>query len=83
MKYDSAIKCISPELSRDIATLILGEAPDLKPISESLPADERRADFLAKIKIAGCEESLIRTLVSDEIRPQDAGTNAFVLREDF
>ena len=80
MKYDSAIKCISQELSRDIATLILGETPDLKPISESLPSDERRADFLAKI--AGCEESLIHTRVSDEIRPQDAGTNAFVLRTD-
>ena len=57
MKYDSATKCISPELSRDIATLVLGEKPDLEPISESLPADERRADFIAKI--AGCEESII------------------------
>ena len=57
MKYDSATKCISPELSRDIATLVLGEKPDLEPISESLPADERRADFLAKI--AGDEESII------------------------
>jgi len=57
MKYDSAIKCISPELSRDIATLVIGETPNLEPISESLPADERRADFIAKI--VGCEESLI------------------------
>ncbi len=57
MKYDSAIKCISPELSRDLVTLIIGETPNLEPISESLPADERRADFLAKI--VGCEESLV------------------------
>ena len=65
MKYDSATKCISPELSRDIAILVLGEKPDLEPISESLPADERRADFLAKI--AGDDESIIHTRVSDEI----------------
>ena len=57
MTYDSATKCISQELSRDIATLVFGEKPDLEPISESLPADERRADFIAKI--AGCEESII------------------------
>jgi len=57
MKYDSATKCISQELSRDIATLVFGEKPGLEPISESLPADERRADFIAKI--AGCEESII------------------------
>ena len=57
MTYDSATKCISQELSRDIATLVFGETPDLDPISESLPADERRADFIAKI--TGCEESLI------------------------
>jgi predicted transposase YdaD len=57
MQYDSAIKCISSELSTDIATLILGKKPDLEPISESLPSDERRVDFLAKV--AGCEESLI------------------------
>ena len=57
MTYDSAIKCISPELSRDIATLILGETPELKPISETLPAYEHRADFLAKM--GSDEESLI------------------------
>lgn len=57
MTYDSAIKCISPELSRDIATLILGETPDLKPISETLPVYEHRADFLAKM--GSDEESLI------------------------
>jgi len=33
MQYDSAIKCISPELSADIATLILGRKPELEPIS--------------------------------------------------
>jgi len=57
MQYDSAIKCISPELSTDIATLILGRKPDLKQISESLPADERRVDFLAKMTDG--EESLL------------------------
>ena len=57
MQYDSAIKCISPELSADIATLILGRKPELEPISESLPSDERRVDFLAKM--TGNEESLL------------------------
>jgi len=38
MKYDPAIKHILSDLSRDIATPIFGETPDLKPISESLPA---------------------------------------------
>ena len=55
--YDSTIKCISPELSADIATLILGSKPNLKQISESLPSDERIVDFLAEM--AGDEESLL------------------------
>jgi len=57
MQYDSSVKCISPELSADIATLVFGKKPDLEQISESLPADERRVDFLAKM--TGDEESLI------------------------
>jgi len=57
MQYDSAIKCISPELSADIATLVLGRKPDLKQISESLPSDERLVDFLAKM--TGDEESIL------------------------
>ena len=57
MQYDSSVKCISPELSADIATLVLGKKPDLKQISESLPSDERRVDFLAKM--TGDEESLL------------------------
>jgi len=57
MQYDSTIKCISPELSADIATLILGSKPNLKQISESLPSDERIVDFL--VEMAGDEESLL------------------------
>jgi predicted transposase YdaD len=57
MQYDSAIKCISPELSADIATLVLGRRPDLKQISESLPSDERLVDFLAKM--TGDEECIL------------------------
>jgi len=57
MKYDSAIKCISQELSRDVATLIFGKTPDLTPIRDSLPTTERRADFIAKV--AGDNESLL------------------------
>jgi len=57
MQYDSAIKCISPELSADIAALVLGSKPDLKQISESLPSDERLVDFLAKM--TGDEESIL------------------------
>ena len=57
MQYDSAIKCISPELSADIATLVLGRKPDLKQISESLPSDERLVDFLAKM--TGDDESIL------------------------
>ncbi|MCD6206676.1 MAG: Rpn family recombination-promoting nuclease/putative transposase [Methanosarcinales archaeon] len=57
MQYDSSVKCISPELSADIATLVLGRKPDLKQISESLPSDERRVDFLAKM--TGDEESIL------------------------
>jgi len=57
MQYDSAIKCISPELSADIATLVLGRKPDLKQISESLPSGERLVDFLAKM--TGDEESIL------------------------
>ncbi|PXF61260.1 MAG: hypothetical protein C4B59_04730 [Candidatus Methanogaster sp.] len=57
MQYDSAIKCISPELSADIATLVLGSKPDLKQISESLPSGERIVDFLAEM--TGDEESIL------------------------
>jgi len=57
MQYDSSVKCISPELSADIATLVLGRKPDLEQISESLPSDERRVDFLAKM--TGDEESIL------------------------
>ena len=49
MQYDTAMKCISAELSRDIITLIFGERPDLEPISGSLPSTEHRADFLARV----------------------------------
>ena len=49
MQYDTAMKCISAELSRDLITLIFGERPDLEPISGSLPSTEHRADFLARV----------------------------------
>jgi len=49
MHYDTAMKCISAELSRDLMTLIFGERPILEPISGSLPSTEHRADFLARV----------------------------------
>ena len=76
MQYDSAIKCISPELSADIATLVLGRKPDLKQISESLPSDERLADFLAKM--TGDEEFILHARIPDPLRLEYAGANARV-----
>ena len=43
------MKCISPELSRDLTTLIFNRRLDIEPISASLPSTEHRADFLAKV----------------------------------
>lgn len=57
MQYDVAMKCISSEFSRDLATLIFDRRLDLKPLSTALPSTEHRADFLAKV--AGDEDFII------------------------
>ena len=49
MKYDATMKCLSPKLPGDLATLIFNKRLDLKQISESLPTTEHRPDFLAKV----------------------------------
>ena len=49
MKYDSTMKCLSPKLPGDLATLIFNKRLNLNQISESLPTTEYRPDFLAKV----------------------------------
>ena len=49
MKYDSTMKCLSPKLPGDLATLIFNKRLNLEPISESLPTTKHRPDFLAKV----------------------------------
>ena len=49
MHYDIAMKCISTELSRDLATLIFNRRLNLEPLPTALPSTEHRADFLAKV----------------------------------
>ncbi len=43
------MKCISPELSRDLTTLIFNRRLDIEPLPTALPSTEHRADFLAKV----------------------------------
>ena len=57
MQYDVAMKCISPEFSRDLVTLIFDRRLDLKPLPTALPSTEHRADFLAKV--TGDEDFII------------------------
>ena len=49
MKYDATMKCLSPKLPGDLATLIFNKRLNLNQISESLPTTEYRPDFLAKV----------------------------------
>ena len=58
--------------------MILGVAPDPKPILESLPADKRRAEFLAKIVV--CESRSSTPGFQTRYDPEMPGTNACVLR---
>ncbi len=53
MKYDSTMKCLSPKLPGDLATLIFNKRLDIEPISESLPTTEHRPDFLARVSDEG------------------------------
>ena len=57
MQYDTAMKCISPEFSRDLAALIFNRKMDLEPLPTALPSTEHRADFLAKVR--GDEDFII------------------------
>lgn len=49
MKYDVTMKCLSPKLPGDLATLIFNKRLNLEQISESLSTTEYRPDFLAKV----------------------------------